>query len=103
MSNATKVMKFYSDYKKDREPLTPTISKAVVIPSRVRVMDFEFEHLSPLHGAVCVDIVKNSEPEIAYSRDDEYGLVFKCRDGKVRTAWIMRDPEGNGAGHLDIV
>jgi hypothetical protein len=62
--------------------------------------DWGFEHLRPLHKAICADIVKNPDSS---NGDEEYGLVFKCRDGKIRTAWIMCDPEGNGAGHLDIV
>ena len=75
-------MTFYSDYPNE---LTP---------------DSGFNHLSPLWRAICADIVKNPATDHG---EEEYGLVFKCRDGKVRTAWIMRDPEGNGAGHLDIV
>ena len=62
--------------------------------------DWGFRHLEVLGKAVCVDIAKNPEADHG---DEEYGLVFKCRDGKIRTAWIMCDPEGNGAGHLDIV
>lgn len=62
--------------------------------------DWGFDHLRPLHKAICADIVKNPEADHG---DEEYGLVFKCRDGKIRTAWIMMDAEGNGAGHLDIV
>jgi len=46
-----------------------------------------------------LDIVKNTDTD---HRDEEYGLVFRAKDGTIRTAWIMRDPEGNGAGHLDI-
>jgi hypothetical protein len=61
--------------------------------------DWGFDHLGVLHKAICADIVKNPDG----SCEEEYGLVFKCRDGKIRTAWIMCDPEGNGAGHLDIV
>jgi hypothetical protein len=77
-------MEFYSDYK-----------KGVVSPDSG---DWGFEHLGVLHKAICADIVKNPD-----NGEEEYGLVFKCRDGKIRTAWIMCDPEGNGAGHLDIV
>ena len=29
-------------------------------------------------------------------------LVIECADGKTRLAWVNRDPEGNGPGHLDI-
>jgi hypothetical protein len=61
--------------------------------------DWGFDHLGVLHKAICADIVKNPDG----SCEEEYGLVFKCRDGKIRTAWIMCDPEGNGAGHLDII
>jgi hypothetical protein len=77
----TSKMQFYSDYPNE---LTP---------------DWGFNHLSPLWRATCADIVKNPDG----SSEEEYGLVFKCKDGKIRTAWIMCDPEGNGAGHLDIV
>ena len=29
-------------------------------------------------------------------------LIIECADGKTRLAWVNRDPEGNGPGHLDI-
>jgi hypothetical protein len=63
-------------------------------------IDWGFEHLMSLRHSVCVDIVKNSDTG---HNDEEYGLVFKAKNGTIRTAWIMRDPEGNGAGHLDII
>ena len=63
-------------------------------------IDWGFEHLKQLRGSVCVDIVKNSD---TCHDEEEYGLVFRTKDRKVLTAWIMRDPEGNGSGHLDIV
>lgn len=94
MSNATDAinelggelgdMTFYSDHKQDL----------------AKKSDWGFKHLGVLHKAICADIVKNPATDHG---EEEYGLVFKCRDGKIRTAWIMRDPEGNGAGHLDIV
>jgi hypothetical protein len=77
---------FYSDH----------LLASAVPPTKT---DWGFDHLRPLHKAICADIVKNPDS----NGDEEYGLVFKCRDGKIRTAWIMCDPEGNGAGHLDIV
>ncbi len=79
-------MEFYSDY-----------LKGIASPDSG---DWGFNHLGVLHKAICADIVKN--PETDYG-NEEYGLVFKCKDGKIRTAWIMMDAEGNGAGHLDIV
>lgn len=62
--------------------------------------DWGFEHLGQLQSSRLVDIVKNTDTD---HRDDEYGLVFRLNDGTISTAWILRDPEGNGAGHLDIV
>lgn len=62
-------------------------------------IDWGFEHLLPLFKGSCVDIAKNPDTDHG---QEEYGLVFKCRDGQYRTAWIMCDPEGNGAGHLHI-
>lgn len=70
----------------DRKAITSKIQK-----------DWGFKHLSVLHKARCGDIVKNSETDHG---EAEYGLLFECRDGKIRTAWIMCDPEGNGPGHL---
>jgi hypothetical protein len=61
--------------------------------------DWAFKYLGQLLKSTCVDIVKNTDTD---HRDEEYGLVFRAKDGTIRTAWIMRDPEGNGAGHLDI-
>jgi hypothetical protein len=63
--------------------------------------DWGFEHLKQLKGAVCVDIARNTDT--GHNSDEEYGLVFRTKSGKIKTAWIMCDPEGNGAGHLDIV
>lgn len=51
------------------------------------------EHLSKLKGKTVLDIVKDPS-----DGDDFYGLHFT--DDTV--AWVMRDPEGNGPGHLDI-
>jgi len=62
--------------------------------------DWGFKHLKQLRGAICVDIVKNTD---TCHNEKEYGLVFRTKDRKILTAWIMRDPEGNGSGHLDIV
>lgn len=30
------------------------------------------------------------------------GLVFRCTDGAERVAWVLRDPEGNGPGWLEV-
>ena len=39
----------------------------------------------------------------AIADDDGFlGLVFRCADGQQRVAWVQRDPEGNGPGHLCI-
>jgi len=62
--------------------------------------DWGFKHLSQLKNARLVDIAKNTDTD---HKDDEYGLVFRLEDGTISTAWICRDAEGNGAGHLDIV
>lgn len=86
MKKSSNDIVFYSDH----------LLASAVPPTKT---DWGFDHLSPLHKATCVDIVKNPEADHG---DEEYGLVFRCRDGKVRTAWILCDPEGNGAGHLDI-
>ena len=80
-------LQFYSDYK---------IRKA----TENAQSDWGFEHLGKLKNLVCVDIVKN--PSLCRG-NEEYGLVFRAKGGTTRTAWIMRDPEGNGSGHLDIV
>lgn len=62
--------------------------------------DWGFKHLGQLRGSLCVDIVKDPD----FDRNDPlYGLVFRSKDGILRTAWIFCDPEGNGAGHLDII
>lgn len=58
--------------------------------------DWGFKHLGQLRGSLCVDIVKDEDA-------DWYGLVFRAKDGSLRTAWILCDPEGNGGGHLDII
>lgn len=62
--------------------------------------DYGFDHLRRLRASVCVDIVKNPDTDHG---QDEYGLVFRKKDGSIVTAWIMCDPEGNGPGHLDLV
>jgi len=63
--------------------------------------DWFFKHLNQLKGSVCVDIARNTET--GHTSKEEYGLVFRTKSGTIKTAWIMCDPEGNGAGHLDIV
>jgi hypothetical protein len=38
------------------------------------------------------------------SEDDDFFFCIrvKCRDGKIRLVWILRDEEGNGSGAISI-
>ena len=53
------------------------------------------EHLSKLTGKTVKGVAFVPPDEWS---EEMYGLEFT--DGTV--AWILRDPEGNGQGHLDI-
>lgn len=90
MTTETSAVSFFSD------PLRASPADRKAVSSRIK-KDWGFNHLSVLHKARCVDIVKNSETDHG---GYEYGLIFQCVDGKTRTAWIMCDPEGNGPGHM---
>ena len=59
---------------------------------------FEKEY-SKLKGKTVRRVVRDTEPKDDPRGDDTvYGLEFA--DGT--TAWILRDPEGNGPGFLDL-
>lgn len=57
--------------------------------------DFYAEHYGQLVGKKVVQIGKDDGEEF---NEAMYCLIFS--DGT--KAWIMRDPEGNGPGHMDI-
>ena len=59
------------------------------------VSDYQTKHLGQLLGKRVAGLVHS--PATQYD-ESTYGLRFD--DGSI--AWIMRDPEGNGPGHLDI-
>lgn len=56
---------------------------------------YMIDHLRPLMGSRVLRIVVSDEPICG---EDVYGLKF----GNGCVAWIMRDPEGNGPGHLSV-
>jgi len=57
--------------------------------------DFMSAHLQQLIGLTVVAVVRDG----GHAHTDEcHGLLFT--DGTI--AWVMRDPEGNGPGFLDI-
>ena len=51
-------------------------------------------HLEQLVGKTVCEVRRDADEDLG----EVYALVFK--DGTVAT--ILRDPEGNGPGHLDI-
>lgn len=44
-------------------------------------------------------LLEKTVKKVIFDGEEVYGLEF--HDGT--KAWIMRDPEGNGPGHLDIM
>lgn len=54
------------------------------------------KHLKQLIGGKIEALVEDPD-------DDEYlGLAVRMPTGKLKIVWPLRDPEGNGPGHLDI-
>lgn len=52
-----------------------------------------------LVGGVITQAVVAADGEFG---DANFGFEVRMRSGKVKTVWVMSDPEGNGAGFLDI-
>ena len=61
--------------------------------------DPEVDHLLPLVGGVVTQILIDDAPELG---EPCYGFRVE-KKGKSFDCLIMRDPEGNGPGHLMIV
>lgn len=67
--------------------------------------DVYMEHYKQLKDMIVYDIVKDDQ---GINGEPTYGIIFRGLKSrgwpadKVRVAWILRDAEGNGAGHLDI-
>jgi len=59
-----------------------------------REIDYYTKYLGQLVGCTVTGIAQTPEGEFM-------GLVFKGGQGRF-IAWIQCDPEGNGAGHLEI-
>ncbi len=60
------------------------------------------EHLSQLIGLSVADVVLMAGSEAEFG-EKAYGLRFEPNDAGVNyIVWILRDPEGNGPGFLDI-
>ena len=58
------------------------------------------KHYGQLVGYKITDIARDDNPD---GGDPFVGLVLAHKNGhKEKIAWILMDPEGNGAGHLDI-
>jgi hypothetical protein len=55
------------------------------------------KHYGPLVGGKIVGIVYDTQE----FGEPVVGLKVE-RDGHKTTAWILRDPEGNGPGHMEI-
>ena len=53
------------------------------------------KHLSQLAGKKIVGLIEDKD-----TSDIGEVVGFELNDGTL--VWIMRDPEGNGPGHLDI-
>lgn len=61
--------------------------------------DPEVDHLLPLVGGVITQVLVDNVPELG---EPCYGFRVE-KKGKSFWCLIMRDPEGNGPGHLMIV
>ena len=61
-------------------------------------MNYMEKHLGQLVGRTVTGLVADPEFEEDFG-EPAYGLKFD--NGSI--AWILRDPEGNGPGFLDIV
>lgn len=61
--------------------------------------DPEVDHLLPLVGGVITQVLVDDAPEFG---EPCYGFRVE-KNGKSFECLIMRDPEGNGPGHLMIV
>ena len=55
-------------------------------------------HLSQLVGKTVNGICHDNGADPTLGGEKIYGLVFNDET----IAWVMRDPEGNGGGHLEI-
>lgn len=69
--------------------------------------DFHVEHLSRLRGGVIRGILVDVEAKADFG-ENVYGIQVEIpaapgKSKQILNAWIMRDPEGNGPGFLDIV
>ena len=60
------------------------------------------EHVAPILGGTIHALGVDDQSDDFAGDWPWHCLVIKCEDGKTRRAWINRDPEGNGSGHLDI-
>jgi len=58
----------------------------------MRHNEYMKKHLSQLIGKTVIAVVPDDDEEM-------WALVFTDKT----SAWILRDEEGNGPGHLDIV
>ena len=54
------------------------------------------KHYSQLLKGTLIDVAHDAV-------DDSYGLVFRMPNREVKTAWILRDEEGNGPGFAVIL
>ena len=59
--------------------------------------------VTPLEGGTVIGLaVCQLEDEPEFIDDYSFGIVVECKDGKQRMLYPMRDPEGNGAGHMEL-
>lgn len=57
------------------------------------------DHLQQLVNSTIMSVEDDGGRD---TRDRLYGLRIRKADGTEVIAWILRDPEGNGPGHLDV-
>ena len=63
--------------------------------------EFYEKHLSVLKGGQVIDTAAIVEDDFGYS--EVYSvLLIKAPDGSIYQVEVLRDPEGNGPGFLDI-
>ena len=62
--------------------------------------DFYSKEYAPLEGSTVISVLIDNETD---EGEVYVGLLMQCKDGKKRIAWVLRDAEGNGPGHLDVL
>lgn len=61
--------------------------------------DHLVEHLMSLQGGTILGVAVTTDDVGAH---DRIAALIVEKDGKKMNCWILRDPEGNGPGWLDI-